>query len=295
MNKKMKKVFINENGPQVSAAIYGFYRWQEKDLLNKELFEDRFSFILEQGINGIQIDSIHRNLIAQNIGDFLKSNSHRRDSLVLSAKIGLSEFEGSGREGFYPDLRPQNIQKQVEETLQKLNTDYLDIVVLEQVDYLYQFEQTASVLLKLQRAGKVKHFGLSGFNVFQQRLLSQSLNQPIIANQLDFNLLEVSALKDGRIDFIKEQYSRPIASSPLANGRILEGKEDQVIRLRRALQEVGAKYQANVEQIAVAWLQKLGALPLIGSLEKHRIQNAATASLIDLSHEDWYYLLQQAN
>ncbi|MFN5982012.1 MAG: aldo/keto reductase, partial [Fluviicola sp.] len=222
-------------------------------------------------------------------------NSQRRDSLVLSAKIGLSEFEGTGREGFYPDLRPQNIQKQVEETLQKLNTDYLDIVVLEQVDYLYQFEQTASVLLKLQRAGKVKHFGLSGFNVFQQRLLSQSLNQPIIANQLDFNLLEVSALKDGRIDFIKEQYSRPIASSPLANGRILEGKEDQVIRLRRALQEVGAKYHANVEQIAVSWLQKLGALPLIGSLEKHRIQNAATASLIDLSHEDWYYLLQQAN
>lgn len=291
----MKKVFINENGPRVSAAIYGFYRWQENDLLNKELFEDRFSFILEQGINGIQIDSIHRNLIAQNIGDYLKKGSHRRDGLVLSVKIGLSEFEGTGREGFYPDLRPQTLQKQVEETLQKLITDYIDIVILEQVDFLYQFEQTASVLLKLQRAGKVKHFGISGFNVFQQRLLSQALNQPIIANQLDFNLLEISALKDGRIDFIKEQFSRPIASSPLANGRILEGKEDQVIRLRRALQEVGAKYHANVEQIAVSWLQKLGALPLIGSLEKHRIQNAATASLIDLSHEDWYYLLQQAN
>lgn len=291
----MKKVFINENGPEVSTAIYGFYRWGKKELNDVEFFNDRFNYILDLGINGIQIESINRNEISKNIGQFLKESEHRRDGLVLSAKIGLSEFEGAGREGFYPDLRPQNIQKQVEETLENLQTDYLDIVVLEQVDYLYQFEQTASVLLKLQRAGKVKHFGLSGFNVFQQRLLSQSLNQAIIANQLDFNLLEISALKDGRIDFIKEQYSRPIASSPLANGRILEGKEDQVIRLRRALTEVGRKHSANVEQIAVAWLQKLGALPLIGSLEKHRIQNAATASNIDLSHEDWYYLLQQAN
>ena len=153
----------------------------------------------------------------------------------------------------------------------------------------------AKDLLKLQRAGKVKHFGVSGFNVFQQRLLSQSLSQPIIANQLDFNLLEVSALKDGRIDFIKEQYSSPIASSPLANGRIFQGQDDQAIRLRRALIEVGRKYDANVEQTAVAWLQKLGALPLIGTLEKHRIQNAATASNIELTHEDWYYLLQQAS
>jgi predicted oxidoreductase len=291
----MKKVYINENGPLVSAAIYGFYRWGQKELADKALFDDTVNYALDLGINGLQIDSVHKTEVAHNLGSFLKTSEHRRDSLVISAKIGLHPFEGGGREGFYPDLRPSSIQKQVETTLLNIGTDYLDIVVLEQVDYLHQFEQTASALLKLQRAGKVKHFGVSGFNVFQQRLLSQSLSQPIIANQLDFNLLEVSALKDGRIDFIKEQYSSPIASSPLANGRIFNGQDDQAIRLRRALIEVGRKYDANVEQTAVAWLQKLGALPLIGTLEKHRIQNAATASNIELTHEDWYYLLQQAS
>lgn len=291
----MKKVYINENGPLVSAAIYGFYRWGLKELANEQLFDETLTFALELGITGLQIDSPYQEQVAQNLGKFLGTSNFRRDGLIITSKIGLQAFEGAGREGYYPDLRATSIQKQVENTLKNLKTDYLDIVVLEQVDYLHQFESTASALLKLQRAGKVKHFGVAGFNVFQQRLLSQSLNQPIIANQLEFNLLEVSALKDGRIDFIKEQFSSPIASSPLANGRIFSGKDDQAIRLRRALVDVGRKYDANVEQTAVAWLQKLGALPLIGSLEKERIQNAATASNIELTHEDWYYLLQQAS
>jgi predicted oxidoreductase len=291
----MKKVYINENGPQVSAAIYGFYRWGLKELADKALFESTLNFALELGINGLQLDGPYQQQVAQNLGKFLEGSIFRRDGLIITSKIGLQPFEGSDREGFYPDLRPVSIQKQVENTLKQLKTDYLDVVVLEQVDYLHQFENTASALLKLQRAGKVKHFGVSEFNVFQQRLLSQSLNQPIIANQLEFNLLEVSALKDGRIDFIKEQFSSPIASSPLANGRIFGGKDDQAIRLRRALVDVGRKYDANVEQTAVAWLQKLGALPLIGTLDKVRIQNAATASSIELTHEDWYYLLQQAS
>ena len=53
-------------------------------------------------------------------------------------------------------------------------------------------------------------------------------------------------------------------------------------------QELALKYNSNVEQLAVAWIHKLGALPIIGSLSKDRIKNAATASEIQLSHEDWH-------
>jgi predicted oxidoreductase len=59
------------------------------------------------------------------------------------------------------------------------------------------------------------------------------------------------------------------------------------------LQEIARKYDANVEQTAVAWVHKLGALPIIGSKETRRIQNASTAYDINLSKEDWYTLYNE--
>jgi len=52
------------------------------------------------------------------------------------------------------------------------------------------------------------------------------------------------------------------------------------------------KYQSNIEQIAVAWIHKLGALPIIGSLSKERIHNAATAGDIQLSYQDWHQIYE---
>jgi predicted oxidoreductase len=62
--------------------------------------------------------------------------------------------------------------------------------------------------------------------------------------------------------------------------------------LRKKLNEIAAKYNANIESIAVAWLVKLGALPLIGTLEENRIRNIVNSFQINLDHEDWYDLLQ---
>jgi len=56
------------------------------------------------------------------------------------------------------------------------------------------------------------------------------------------------------------------------------------------LDEIGKKYGANVESIAVAWLIKLGALPLIGTLKEQRIRNIVKAFDIDLEQQDWYEL-----
>jgi predicted oxidoreductase len=79
-----------------------------------------------------------------------------------------------------------------------------------------------------------------------------------------------------------------MAWAPLADGRILNGTDSEAIVIRSVLDDLAVKYNSNVEQLAVAWIHKLGALPIIGSLNKERIKNAATASDINLSHEDWH-------
>lgn len=287
----MKTVHINEAGPEVSAAIYGFWRWQTADFNSPDYFNEVVTFTRELGITTYDLSPVFADgLVEERFGHLIKDKTLNRDELVLSTKVGVRNLPSAYGSGSYVDQSPKNLTQSLEDSLRRLQTDYVDVYILENYDYLANVEQTASTLLKLQRAGKIKHIGVSGFNVSQQRLLSSYLSQPIITNHIELNLLETSALFDGRLDFIREQHSRPVAFSPLADGRILLGEDAQAVKLRLALATIGKKYEANVEQTAVAWVHRLGALPIIGSKEKRRIQNAATAHTIQLSQEEWYYL-----
>ena len=83
---------------------------------------------------------------------------------------------------------------------------------------------------------------------------------------------------------------RPMATSPLAEGLIANSNEKVPLRLRAKLEDFGAKYNANFESIAVAWLVKLGALPLIGTTNEQRIRNIVAAFTINITRQDWYEL-----
>lgn len=289
----MKNVYINELGPRVSAAVYGFFRWTEEDFKDKNKFNEVVSFALDLGIDTFDLSPAYANgLVESNFGRFIKEKGIKRTDLVISTKAGVRPFT-NGTKGFYNDLSPKWLNTSVEESLKRLQIEKIDILILEGFDYLYSFEETASTLLKLQRSGKIGYVGVSNFNVFQQRLLSSYLSQPIITNHIELNLLQSEALRDGRLDFIKEQHSRVLAFAPLADGRILLGEDDKARRVRAVLEEISKKYDANVEQTAVAWVHQLGALPIIGSKETRRIQNASTAYDIKLSKEDWYLLYNE--
>lgn len=290
----MKNVYINELGPRVSAAVYGFWRWTEADFKDPSNFKKVVEFTRDLGINTYDLSPAYANgLVEEYFGKLLKEGVLKRNDLVISSKAGVRSFSGSNGPGTYIDLSPKWISQSVEDSLKRLQIEKLDILILEGFDFLYSFEETASTLLKLQRSGKVGYIGVSNFNVFQQRLLSNYLSQPIITNHIELNLLQTEALTDGRIDFIREQHSRALAFSPLADGRILLGEDEKAVRVRSLLEKLAKKYDANVEQTAVAWVHQLGALPIIGSKETRRIQNASTAYDIKLSKEDWNLLYQE--
>ena len=83
---------------------------------------------------------------------------------------------------------------------------------------------------------------------------------------------------------------RPLAMSPLASGEIAESSDKRILKIRGKLEELGEKYNVHFESIAIAWLNKLGALPLIGSTGEKRIRNIVQAFKIELDHQDWYDL-----
>lgn len=284
----MEKIYLSDAGPEVSAAIYSFWRWNSATNATSKKLEDIVHYNLELGVNTFDHSSLYGNgRIEELFGKSLKQGSFRREDLVLSYKVGKRTL---AKGSYLVDHSASFINKSVNQALKALHTDYLDIFLLEENDPLFDVEETASALTELILNGKIRYVGVSNLNASQHRLLAAHLSHPIITNHIELNVLNHSAIDDGRLDFIKEQYSKPLAWAPLAGGRILSGKDAKAVKLRKALQLISKKYDANIEQIAVAWLYRLGALPIIGSPDKKRIANAASAYNIQLSREDWYTL-----
>ncbi len=143
---------------------------------------------------------------------------------------------------------------------------------------------------QLKESGKVRNIGVANFSVFEHQLLASYLSIPIVTNHIELNLLNTSAFDNGQIDYIKQKYMHPLASSPLAAGRITNGTEYLPVSIRKKLEQVGTKHGVDIESIAVAWLIKLGALPLIGTTSEQRIRNIVNAFNINLDKQDWYEL-----
>ena len=284
----MKKVFLSDSGPVTSDSIYSFWRWIESSDLNVSNIEDITNFCLELGVNSFDLsNSYGLGQTEELFGKVLENKSIKREDIVLFSKCGFKSHEVGSNRVVYNQLTEKYINKSVDDSLKKLKTDYIDVFLLNEFDPLMKSEEVVSALTTLVFKGKVKHIGLSGFNVFQHKQFA-NFSLEIVTNHFELNLFNTSAIHDGRLDFIKEQYAKPMAWAPLADGRILNGTDSEAIVIRSVLDDLAVKYNSNIEQIAVAWIHKLGALPIIGSLNKERIKNAATASDINLSHEDWH-------
>ena len=174
--------------------------------------------------------------------------------------------------------------------MRKLGTDYVDIFLLDHLDPLSDLEETALTLERLRGSGKIRNIGVANFSVFQHQLLASYLRVPIVTNHIELNVLNTTALDNGQLDYIKQRYMRPLAAAPLAGGRIENGTDPLAVRVHYKLEELSKKYNAHIESIAVAWLIKLGALPLIGTSSEQRIKNIIDAFNVDLDRQDWYDL-----
>lgn len=289
----MQKIYLSDAGPKVSPAVYGFYRWEDNEPDASATMERITNLCLELGINTFDHADIYGAYQSEAMfGNIIDKKSFKREDIVLFTKCGLKIPHPSqpGIRVKHFDTSAQHIIKSAETSLQKLKTDYIDIFLLDHLDSISNLEETAIALEKLLKSGKVKNIGVANFSVFQHQLLASYLQTPIVTNHLELNLLNTTALDNGQMDYIKQRYMRPLVSAPVASGRISISADEQAVRVRRKLQELSPKYNVDIESIAVAWLIKLGAIPLIGTKDEQRIRNIANAFNIQLDNQDWYDL-----
>jgi len=288
----MEKIRLGEDGPEVSPVIYSFWRaLEDPDGISYRTVQAKLQACLDLGITTFDHADVYGNYQVEELfGKAVKESGVKREDIIISTKCGINTLDPSRPEyrTRHYDSSQEHIFKSIERSLKNLGTDYIDILLLHHPDPLMDADETASALTTLVRKGMIRHVGVANFTVHQHRLLQSRLNLPIITNHLELNLLNTKPVVDGTIDFIKQHYSRPLAWSPLAGGRLLNKDDESTFNIRSTLKRIALNYGINEEQLAIAWLLKLGALPIVGSNDLVRIKNATSAVTINLDKQDWY-------
>ncbi len=236
-------------------------------------------------------------------GEAYPLTGDRREKIILQSKCSIAH----GKSKRF-DFSKEYILSSVDGILSRLNTDYLDVLLLHRPDALVEPDEVAEAFDRLQSSGKVRHFGVSNQNPMQIQLLQKSLKQPIVANQLQLSIvhaglitsgIHVNMTDDGAIDrdgdalnFCRLNDITIQCWSPFQVG-FFEGTfigNPDYADLNQKLDEIGARYQVNSTTMALAWLLRhpAGLQPVTGTMKQSRLADCAQAADIRITRDEWY-------
>ncbi len=236
-------------------------------------------------------------------GEILKSNPELRKNIILQSKCGIIPKK------MY-DLSYEHIINSVENSLLRLKTEYLDVLLLHRPDALVEPEDVAKAFEKLCKDGKVLHFGVSNHSPNQIELLKKYVEQPLIINQLQFSLAHAGMVtcgtqtnmttdagisRDGYLlDYCRLNDIKIQAWSPLQYG-MFKGvflNDENFVELNKILNELSKKYQVSPATIAVAWILRHPAKIQVisGTVNLNHFNEYIIAKDIELTREEWYKL-----
>ncbi len=297
----MQKIKLNSSDITSSRLIYGCMRISgDNTPADKTKGKLALRAALDAGYNHFDHADIYGGGHCESLfGELLTELKHEtpaiREQLIITSKAGI-RFEPQ-RYDFSPDY----LTTSVENSLKRLNVDYLDMFLLHRPDYLFNAEQVAQTFQQLKASGKVKHFGVSNFSPSQVSLLQSALDEPLLVNQIEINIHNINSLTDGSLDQCQQLGITPIAWCPLGGvaypawGNTFSTADEQ--RIETELTRQAEQYNCSPWQLILAWLLKHPAniCPIIGSTTPARIVAAKQALAIDYNHADWYRLLEARN
>jgi diketogulonate reductase-like aldo/keto reductase len=204
---------------------------------------------IKHGYRHIDTAQIYEN--EAEVGKAIAGSGIARANLFLTTKVWIES------------LRPGDLQASVQTSLEKLRTDYVDLLLIHwPVTDKASFREQMDGLIDAQRKGWTKLIGVSNFTVAQMSEVAETIGAPIVNNQVEYHpyLSQKPVL-----DYLKARGMFMTAYSPVARGAV---KDDPI------LQAIGKKYGKSTAQVALRWLiqQGVAAIPKAGS-EKHLKEN----------------------
>ncbi|MEH6904473.1 aldo/keto reductase [Neobacillus drentensis] len=300
----MRTINLGSSPLEVPVVAIGCMRINSLEKPEAERFVQT---ALEAGANFFDHADIYGSGTCEEIfADAIHMNAEVREKIILQSKCGI-------RKGMF-DFSKEHILESVDGILRRLNTEYLDVLLLHRPDALVEPEEVAEAFDILENSGKVRHFGVSNQNPMQIQLLKKFVKQPLVANQLQLSITNANMISNGInvnmendsaitrdgsvLDFCRLHDMTIQPWSPFQYG-FFEGVflgNEKFPELNQQIDEIAAKYEVSNTTIATAWLLRHPAnmQPVIGTMNIDRLTDCVKASEIHLTREEWYQIYRAA-
>jgi predicted oxidoreductase len=300
----MRTIQLGTSTLEVPVVAIGCMRIKSLDTVEAERF---IRASMERGANFFDHADIYGGGVCEEkFAEAVQMNAVIREKMILQSKCGI-------RKGMF-DFSKEHILASVDGILNRLRTDYLDILLLHRPDALVEPEEVAEAFDLLESSGKVRHFGVSNQNPMQIQLLKKSVKQPLVANQLQLSITNATMIssginvnmenasavnRDGSIlDYCRLNDITVQPWSPFQHGffgGVFLGS-DKFPELNQKIDELAAKYEVNNTTIALAWLLRHPARmqPVTGTMNLERLKDCCKASNITLTRQEWYEIYRAA-
>ncbi len=286
-------------------------KWLHSWVLEEEESRTIIKKALELGINFFDTANVYSLGRSEEIlGNVLKDYAIR-DEAVLATKVQGKMFEGPNGSG----LSRKAILSQIDQSLARLQTDYVDLYIIHRWDYDTPIEETMEALHDIVKSGKARYIGASSMFAWQFQKAQQVAEKKgwtkFISMQNHLNLIYREEERE-MIPYCESEKIAVTPYSPLASGRLIrtsdvrtkrmatdkiaqlkygetEKEDQQIIDRVAALAE---QYETSRVAIALAWLlkKKVVAAPIIGATKSEHLLDAVSVLDLKLSQEDCLYL-----
>jgi len=200
------------------------------------------------------------------VGEAVRGSGMKREDIFVTSKVHPSH------------LKYDDVLIACENSLRRLKMEYIDLYLIHWPQMGMKLEETFRALNKLVRAGKVKHLGVSNFNL---KLLKQSQGfseTPIITNQVPYSVSDRSYAKNGVLAYCQQNDILLTAYEPLDKGNLHSNK---------TLDAIAKAHNATIFQIALAWvISQPRAITIPMSFNLGHIKENFDAAKIELTEEE---------
>jgi aryl-alcohol dehydrogenase-like predicted oxidoreductase len=275
------------------------------------MFKSFFKKALELGINFFDTANVYSDGTSEEIvGRALKDYANR-DEIVIATKVYFPMHEGPNGKG----LSRKHIMSEIDKSLKRLGTDYVDLYQIHRWDYHTPIEETMEALHDIVKAGKARYIGASAMFAWQflkaNHVAEKNGWTRFVSMQNHYNLIYREEERE-MLPLCKEEKIGVIPYSPLASGRLARdwsetthrSETDQVQKSKydatadsdrlivERVAEIAKKRGVSRAQIALAWLLKKEPVtaPIIGATKISHLEDAVGALSIQLTPEEISYL-----
>ncbi|KUO97063.1 aldo/keto reductase [Ferroacidibacillus organovorans] len=313
----MEQVKLGNTGLDVSRICLGCMgfgiaeRWEHPWVINEEQSRSIIQQALEMGINFFDTANVYSDGTSEEfVGRALKDFANR-DEVVIATKVYFPMHKGPNGAG----LSRKSIMTEIDNSLKRLGTDYVDLYQIHRWDYKTSIEETMEALHDLVKAGKVRYIGASAMYAWQflkaQNVAEKHGWTRFVSMQNHLNLIYREEERE-ILPLCREENIGVIPYSPLASGRLTRDQGEKTLRAETdqtqkrkydtmagadqvivdRVTELAIKHGVPRSHIALAWLLQKQPVtaPIVGATKPYHLEEAVTALSLRLTSEEIAYV-----